>query len=75
MEKGKGKIRKLGLIITEQLKRTAAEDARDIVLRSIPSGARRPHGTGAMSTARTIPHPSRTRVIVEAVWPLALRLL
>ena len=32
MEKGKGKIRKLGLIITEQLKRTAAEDARDIAL-------------------------------------------
>ena len=32
MEKGKGKIRKLGLIITEQLKRTAAEDARDITL-------------------------------------------
>jgi hypothetical protein len=33
MEKGKGKIRKLGLIITEQLKRTAAEDARDIALK------------------------------------------
>ena len=32
MEKGKGKIRRLGLIITEQLKRTAAEDARDISL-------------------------------------------
>ena len=33
VEKGKGKIRKLGLIITEQLKRTAAEDARDIALK------------------------------------------
>ncbi len=33
MEKGKGKIRKLGLIITEQLKRTAAEDAQDIALK------------------------------------------
>ena len=33
MEKGKGKIRKLGLIITERLKRTAAEDARDISLK------------------------------------------
>lgn len=33
MEKGKGKIRKLGLIITEELKRTAAEDARDIALK------------------------------------------
>ena len=30
---GKGKIRKLGLVITEQLKRTAAEDARDIALK------------------------------------------
>ena len=33
MEKGTGKIRKLGLIITEQLKRTAAEDARDMALK------------------------------------------
>src|SRR5271157_5457701 len=33
MEKGTGKIRKLGLIITEQLKRTDAEDARDIALK------------------------------------------
>lgn len=33
MGNGKGKIRKLGLIITEQLKRTAAEDARDIALK------------------------------------------
>ena len=33
MEKGTGKIRKLGLVITEQLKRTAAEDARDIALK------------------------------------------
>ena len=32
MKTGKGKIRKLGLIITEQLKRTATEDARDISL-------------------------------------------
>lgn len=32
MEKRKGRIRKLGLIITEQLKRTAVEDARDKAL-------------------------------------------
>lgn len=63
MEKGKGKFHKPVLIITDQLRRTAAEDARDTAIRPIFSWAPLLHGNGAMSTVGTIRRLSRTKMI------------